>query len=532
MSQRCAFALVLLGGMGSLLSAQPAAGDWLAIEGQFSQDANPADVNLFLLDAQRVLRLNPKVVSANPQLGELGRVVARAYREGSMNLLWRFTPRLVAGASGKAPGEWIDVATSFDFEADHSVIEPGQSVHLTLKPLFGLTHSLKAKYRAEFSLSAAGKLLAQSEPVGISALEEGSTSLRARDLKPGVYSLRYELKNESGEVIARTQRRLRVAERWAARSRALSEAYLSALLKVQPGSLLADAAHFVGFVAEQMRAEQSGHGAGYPDRMHPAAVSGWGGVFEPREITPVSEEDIGIAERWGAELAAGRDPLFGKIGWMRLASKGTDGKLRAYRLHLPAKKIEKMLVAFHGTPGWDGSYLNDYASPDGSSLGTVAAQRGYAVLLPSSSAIGLFFEAQEAREAQSLIQRLRKTLAAERAPLFLMGHQTGGGSAMELGILQDLPVSGIASTAGIPDPIPDPARKPKVSVFFAGSAKDWEYPEQSAYRMKAMFKRGFARFESVEFERNNEFDIPRASFAKILDFFDSVAASPQASQQP
>ena len=103
---------------------------------------------------------------------------------------------------------------------------------------------------------------------------------------------------------------------------------------------------------------------------------------------------------------------------------------------------------------------------------------------------------------------------------------------MEIGILQDLPITGIASTSGIPDPIPDPARKPKASVIFAGSARDWEYPEQSAYRMKAMFKRGFARFESLDFNRIGDLDIPRASLPQILDFFDSVAATSQARPQP
>ena len=155
------------------------------------------------------------------------------------------------------------------------------------------------------------------------------------------------------------------------------------------------------------------------------------------------------AEALAAEAAAGRDPLAGAKGDLKLAYRSDlDGALMPYRIFVPSNYDKArpwpMIVLLHGRNGDENTFMQSNV------LQAQAQERGYIIAAvngrgPVSSYLR---ENGAEKDLLDVIALMEKNYSIDKEHIFLTGHSMGGWGTLNLGLEHRDKFAALAAMAG------------------------------------------------------------------------------------
>ena len=473
--------------LAGLLSGLPLAAQlddkpesWARVEGHYLVDADIEQVAMLMHLARGAAQRAASGQNRRPAAYDLLRLGFDAFQAQSWNLSARLLARGLAIEQGLTPGEWLEVASSLQFQLDRRVVRPGTVVHARLSPQFVFGRPLNAKFGLRLSLLGAdGKALREIKKTQLEEMEASEFSVATAGLADGEYKVQYQLSDSTGKVVVEAVRALSVSTSLAPRLKALqAQSEKLALTGVARRSL------------RHALAVQSLNGIGATcDRAQREAVDGFEALAQPvltrlagykapyYSTDPIQpERDLPVAERLAASLLAGGDPLESERGDLRLAIRsGQDDSLQPFRLYVPksynAGQKWPLIVLLHGLGGDEGSYFERIPE-----VTRLAEERGYLLASPRGrSAVG-DLSGQTAGDIFDILEMLKQCYSIDPRQVFLSGHSSGGGAVVPLSLhpraLAQGPVfAALAAVSGVPIQALDYSKAPAIPVLLLQAGK-------------------------------------------------------------
>ncbi|MGC4054773.1 MAG: hypothetical protein QM757_38505 [Paludibaculum sp.] len=419
-------ALCLAPWLHAQLSEKPET--WTKSEGQYVIDADRESV-LFLMGQIQAAQNDPAPGrKLHPEVAEAMQMAYQALSVGNWNAGSRLFGRVLAVYRDQPPGEWLEVASSLQFEVDRRIAAPGAPLHGRLEPRFVLGRPLKTPFRVQaVLLDAKGQIVAERPAETLQMLEPVDFSLKTSGLPEGNYRVRYQLLDSEGKVRAWALRDVLLSPSAEKKIRALAEqgrklAAAGVALKSPAHALAVQTVQFMGSTYAQAL---DGTGPGLANHLSPLAVT----LADPKlpnyTTDPVNPaRDLPAAEWLAAELLAGNSPLAAKKGDFRLAYlSAVDQTMQPFRLFLPpgydASKKWPLLVVLHDSGGDEGSYFEKYLDSDGNSrLLKLATERGYVVAAPSGRGPMEYYTNTSRRDVLEVVDRVKDSFSIDEKQVF------------------------------------------------------------------------------------------------------------------
>ncbi|MBI5086148.1 MAG: hypothetical protein HZB13_16310, partial [Acidobacteria bacterium] len=302
------------------LTAKPET--WTSLEGHYIADADHNDaLMMYLLSRGAVnqARAAGKRFDAVLPLVELAGNLLAA---NNLNAAYRMWGRALAVYKGRTPGDWLEAASSLQFQLDRRIAQPGAVIHPRLSPTFVLDRPLRDALSIRITLlDPAGKPVYAPKLDKLDTLEAREFSLPTAGLTPGDYAVQYELIDNDSHVLVSAARDLILDPKLPDRIRSLraQSEKLSLAGVAAKGPLHALAVETVEFVAAQYDAALRAPLAGYVQNLSPLTAT-LAGFSKPYYSTDsiVPARDLPLAVELAEGLLAGASPLAARKGDLRL----------------------------------------------------------------------------------------------------------------------------------------------------------------------------------------------------------------------
>lgn len=507
---------------------------WTKVEGQYVTDADRESV-LFLMAQIQAAQADPAPGrKPHPEVGEAVQMAYQSLSVGNWNAAARLFARVLAVYRDQPPGEWLEVASSLQFDVDRRIAAPGVTLHARLEPRFVLGRPLKTPYRAQVMLlDAQGKVVVERPAEILQRLEPVDFSLRTSGLPEGSYRVRYQLLDSEGKVRAWATREVLLSPSMEKRIRALVEqgrklAAAGVALKSPAQALAVQTVQFMGDLYARAL---EGPGPGLSNHLTPLALT----LADPKlpnyATDPINpERDLPMAEWMASELLSGHSPLAAKKGDLRLAYlSAVDQSMQSFRLFLPpgydASKKWPLLVLLHDAGGDEGSYFERYLAKDGGSqVMTLAAERGYVVAAPSGRGPMEYYTNASRKDVLDVAERVQESFSIDSKQVFLAGQGSGAGGVMSVSMGEPGRFAGLMAVGGQPLEVLDFSKAPDVPFLFVQGGADEIFSTATARRLAFVLQRRYKQFEYVEDASSNHAAVGVTSLAMGFDFFDAVRA--------
>lgn len=468
------------------------------------------------------LPLSAEQKQAAEQFGQQAQQESRAGRYGEA------MRRYHEGTAAMHSVEWtpqVELASALRGRLDHSMLEPGRHVTISLAPLYPVERAVTEKDAIHATVllapaarpgertgdAAAAKNLAA--PVTLEAAKlPFSEDVTIPDAAPGDYNLEVRLTLADGTS-----------------PEGLRTAFVK-MLPIHVEALSAD--------ADQLRARLSKFAKS------PAAANAPTLATAQYALARYEQSDSGAvsplrynfhAEFQNANaildaLEKGKDPLAGKHGDMRRAylSK-VDNTLQPYRLFIPAAydgaKATPLLVALHGMGGDENSMFDGYHE----ALKVQAERVGFIVACPKGREPASMYRGPAEQDVLDVIAEVRRDYKVDASRIYLMGHSMGGYGTWSTAIAHPElfaalgPISGGGNAAAM-DKIKD------IPEYVVHGDDDRTVNVNMSRTMVAAGKKLGAPITYVEVPGGSHGGVAEPAFAPMLDFFVKQAKSSAAKQ--
>lgn len=503
---------------------------WTTLEGQYSGDTNSDSVMLFVDEWQALVSsVKAGSIKARPDAEGIMQMAYQALGGNNWNAAGRMFGRLLAVYRGMTPGEWLEVASSLQFEVDRRIVAPGVTIHARLDPRFTLGRRLTGKYEARVALlDAQGKVVAERPAEPVLTLEPLEFSLRTQGLAEGEYKARYQLIDGTGQVKVWAQREVLVSGTVEKRVRALQEQARklagSGIALKSPAQALA--VQTVQFISELYDQAMEGPGTGLLDHAVPLAFVLTDLSAARFQVDPIQpERDLPEAEWLAAELAAGRNPLSARKGDLRLAYRSpVDGLLLPFRVYLPdaysGDKKWPLVVALHDAGGDEGSYFR--RSKSGNHILALAAERGYVVLAPEGRGPLGYYQKASRQDVLDAVDRLSAALSIDAKQVFLTGCGMGAAGVLSVPMGEPARFAALFAAAGHPIEALDYSKAPNIPLQLYASSSDERVEIDDLRRLAFVLQRRYPRFDYQEVAGQKHEAAGDAAVGLAFDFFDAV----------
>lgn len=531
-NRRLVLAVCLMPLLHAQLSEKPET--WTRLEGQYSGDTNTDSVLLFVDEWQAVIAGVKAGAKAHNETEDVRSLAYQALGGNNWNAAGRLFGRLLAVYRGMTPGEWLEVASSLQFNLDRRIVAPGVTLHAALNARFSLGRKLTGVYKARVVLlDAQGKVVAGRPAEPVENLDGMEFSLRTQGLPEGEYTARYQLLGGDGKVLAWARRDVLLSATVGSRVRALNEQVRklagSGIAMKSPAQALA--VQTGQYIAELYGQALDGPGSSLLDHAVPLAfvlVDLQAPRYQPDSIRP--ERDLALAEWLSKELMAGRNPLGAGKGDLRLAYRSpVDQSLQPFRLFLPpgydAAKKWPLLVVLHDAGGDEGSYFRQSgAAPGGSRLLELAAERGYVVAAPLGRGPLGYYSNASRQDVLDVLERVSESFSIDRKQVFLAGCGMGAGGVLSVPLGEPDRFAGLFAVAGRPLEALDFSKAPPVPLELMASTGDERVNVDDLRRLAFVLQRRYPQFDYVETTGEKHDAMSITSVAAAFDFFDAVRA--------
>jgi predicted esterase len=507
---------------------------WTKVEGQYVIDADRESV-LFLMAQIQAAQADPAPGrKLHPEVGEAMQMAYQALSVANWNAAARLFARVLAVYRDQPPGEWLEVASSLQFEVDRRIAAPGATLHGRLEPRFVLGRPLKTPYRVQaVLLDAQGKTVVERPAETLQRLEPVEFSIRTNGLPEGAYQVRYQLVDSEGKVRAWATRDVLLSPSMEKRIHALVDqgrklAAAGVALKSAAHALAVQTVQFLGSLYSQAL---EGPGPGLANHLSPLAQT----LADPKlpnfTTEPVNpSRDLPMAEWMAGELLSGNSPLAVRKGDLRLAYlSAVDQTLQSFRLFLPpgydASRKWPLLVLLHDAGGDEGSYFEKYPAQDGGSqVMKLASERGYVVAAPSGRGPMEYYTNVSRKDVLDVVDRVKECFSIDGKQVFLAGHGTGAGGVMSVSMGEPGRFAALMAVGGQPLEALDFSKAPDVPLLFVQGGADEIFSLTTARRLAFVLQRRYKQFEYVEDAPSNHAAVGVTSLTMGFDFFDAVRA--------
>ncbi|HXG60929.1 MAG TPA: hypothetical protein VNO22_06135 [Planctomycetota bacterium] len=475
-------------------------------------------------EARRENRVPPDVWGAAAE-------AAGAFQAGDAARAYRSALRAVHRLRGLRVDEAIDEAIDLNVVLDRALAEPGESVRVRPEgPKIAAT-SLEVTL-----LDGAGRVLKPlGELGGEGAPRPRELAIPCRALKAGLFEAAYRLKARDGRILAEGRRRFRIVPGIAERIGRLRKLVdrMSADPRVSADVRRRTAIESVTWKLEVLERARREFVGTLVQSLRPmtALLVRWAGQGDVDwETDPVDpERDMPDLEAMAKALEAGKDPLAGRAGDLRLAYRSpVDGTLQPFRVFVPSGGVSgsprPAVVALHGAGCDENTYFDRYPEPRGGGnlFKKLGQERGYVLVCPRGRGPMAGYEGNGGRDVLDVVERVKLLWGAASEPVFLTGHSMGAHGTWILGTRHPDLFAAAAPVAGIP---PDPSAVPleravSLPVLFVAAARDRGVPVERAREWARRAQRVLKRLRYVEYPDDDHYSIGVNSLPAVFDFFD------------
>jgi poly(3-hydroxybutyrate) depolymerase len=500
---------------------------WMRAQGNLTADARPADLMAVLQASGLALRSAALAGKPRNEASALVATTQRLLKQGNVNWTWRMATRVLAVSEGLAPGEWLEVATSFDVTLDRAVLTPGSRLYVRLSPLFVLTTPLKNSYTVRWSvLNEAGEELSRQDEPLPETMAPFESSIDTARLSEGRYRLRYELL-EGEQQRATCERTFFVDSRLRPRLAELRGHLRQAQLRgaATPRGALALAA--VEAAAEDIDRWLHAGPTGEAGWRHPfvegLALKRLPALASPRPDFTGWQQ----AERFAKALAEGRPPLDAETGSLRLARR-VDDTLVPFRLFRPTgtppEKGWPLVVLRHSFLGDEGTFGHLFGEDE---LAALAVKHGAVVYCPLNSSAYSDPNDQLAAQLDAGIADIVTAFGADPSRVFLAGHGTAAAEALIFGLGRAPRFAAVGAVAGAPPRLFDTKPGAGVPVLYIYSTTDEIAPERELRKWAAYIDTRLKNGKSITLDKQSHIEAAKAALPRLFEFFLTPPSPPE-----
>jgi acetyl esterase/lipase len=235
-------------------------------------------------------------------------------------------------------------------------------------------------------------------------------------------------------------------------------------------------------------------------------------------------DDLTRAEKLAVDVRAGRDPLAGVKGDVRLAYRSDlDGVLMPYRIFVPTRynKSQKypMIVLLHGGGMDENTFLL------GSTLQDIAAERGYILAsINGRGPISSYLKSNGAeKDLFDVMALMEKYYNIDRNHIFLTGHSMGGLGTWIIGLEYRDRFAALAPMAGTRQAADLDARLAsgkRIPILITVGGKDTAVPPQPGIDAYRKLKELGYPTKIVEYPEDEHGAVYLSSVPEVFAWFD------------
>jgi predicted esterase len=435
------------------------------------------------------------------QADQLSREADQANREGKFSEAIRSYYHGLAVMRGVSWTPAFEFASSLQGRLDHALAAPGDTVTVTLSPLYkgsapdGVHVTAAVALVPPRSTSAPEKSLASNVPLDPSALPFTTRIAMPADAV-GDYTLEVRLRPEGEPPPPAARTGLVKAlpmhiEALAADARKLRDRLAKASGKSSPA--LPSAQYVLDFYERADRGD-----------VNP-------GSYHFREEFAKANEILDAIE-------AGKDPFAGKHGDFRKAYlSSVDHTLQPYRILVPevySGKSSPLVVALHGMGGDENSIFDAYNG----AFKPAAERNGFIAVCPKGRDSASMYRGSAEQDVMDVLAEVQRDYKIDPGRIYLMGHSMGGYGTWSVAMAHPdvFAALGPISGGGNPAGMVKIARIPEYVVH--GDADPTVNVTQSRTMVEAGKKAG-ANIVYVEVPGGNHMSVVAPQFGPMLEFF-------------
>jgi hypothetical protein len=531
-----------------------AARDPLALGGAPLGEVTEHDAMMLDFHVPRLVdRLQESGRSVPDGVSELLAAARAAYEKGDHYRAFRLYARAAGLAHGPERVEAFEVAASLQVSLNRAIFSSGESIALTLRPLFSLGRPLTGTFTAHCWLENRFGVLAGSEQTRrLADLATTSFELATDGLDEGIVAVGYRLNSSAGETLAEFRYAVVVARD--------AEPRL-ARLKAGLATLTArsDRAHTIPAVVaaletlrhhtQALDAERSRFDGPWQRRAHPfgmywstvnARAAGRPAMGFPSFAGPLRyPEDVALAESSADALARDSDAPLYPSGDTQQAYLAPDGELVRYRIFVPVgydvTRRYPLMVAIHSGAGpgtyfdWEASFSNEVTAPKENQLKRLAQERGYIVVCPSGrgGSFGEFLSPRGEADVLAVLRRVQGVYSVDPQRVFLTGWSVGSDAVWHIGVAHPELFRAIAPVAGSAEWLTQEKTRNAALLKVLLAAADRDSSVAAARRTSALAKELFTDFRYVEYPETTHDAVWPKALTAVFDFFDATGAQPK-----
>ncbi len=502
------------------------------LEGKIIRSANSGQVLAFatlLRNSVREAQVNGK---PKPAVAKAGMLAFASMDKQDFNSAYRYGAQMLILLYGADVADAADLIASFDLKLDRSISEPGEQIGVVLSPLFDPGKPIPGNYKAVFTLQGQdGKDVGKPATAKITEYAEIRTVLATKNLRPGHYSVRYDLIEGKNTKVLSFSRKIYVAEGIDSRAKRLLE-LADEMAKSEQNVRKAAAIETIRYAAQIAQRARTDYVASLGSTTFPVT-----GLIPNLDLNRYYSEpfdvdrDLTLAESLADAVHAGKDPWIGRLGDMHAAYLSTiDSTLQPYRLFVPknfdpAQKYP-LIVALHGEANDENIFFDRFGTtPTGGEnlIKKFADERGYIVVCPNGRGPFPGYTTTSERDVLDVIERVQKIYPI--STLFLAGHSSGAEGAWLIGFQYPKQFAGIVAIAGAPTLTAEMlAKAPEMPVrLYEGADDAVVTPAVLRDRVKAA-QDEMQNFQYNEYPDVDHFSIARIAITEMFRFFDSLSA--------
>ena len=381
----------------------------------------------------------------------------------------------------------IELASSLQGKVDHAVAAPGETVTVSLSPLYqtaadGIKMTALVALVPPRSSGGSEKVIASDVPVNLPF----STKVTLPADASGDYTL--ELRLQPAAVVRAVPMHVEALAAQAAKLR-------TRLAKAgqKTGAAYFTAAYALDFYERVDRGEAS------PVNRH-------------------FHDEFARAEELLDAIEGGKDPFAGKHGDLHKAYlSNVDHTLQPYRMLVPEVyngKASALVVALHGMGGDENSMFDAYNR----ALKPALEKAGFLAVCPKGRDSASMYRGSAEQDVMDVLAEVRRDYNVDPNRIYLMGHSMGGFGTWSVAMAHpDVfaalgPISGGGSADGM-------AKIARIPEYVTHGDADPTVPVASSRTMVAAGKKAGANIVYVEVPGGNHMSVVAGAFEPMMEFF-------------
>jgi predicted esterase len=432
------------------------------------------------------------------QADQFSREAEQANRDGKYAEAIRSYYHGMAVMRGVSWTPAFEFASSLQGRLDHAIAAPGDTINVTLSPLYDSPGAVKIMATAVLVSrnGAPEKSLASNLGVNPAAVPFATRITMPGDVS-GDYILEVRLQAEGETPPAAARAGLVKTMPVHIEALAADANKLRARLSTVPrknSPALPSAAYVLDFY------KRADHGDANPS------------VYHFREEFTKANEILDAIE-------AGKDPFAGRHGDFRKAYLSTvDNTLQPYRILVPevynGSKASALVVALHGMGGDENSMFDAY----GGAFKPAAERAGFIAVCPKGRDTASMYRGSAEQDVMDVLAEVRRDYKIDPNRIYLMGHSMGGYGTWSVAMAHPEvfaalgPISGGGTPAGM-------AKIAQIPEYVVHGDNDPTVNVAQSRMMVEAGKKAGANIAYVEVPGGNHMSVVAPSFGPMLDFF-------------